>query len=1059
MSRYGFDRSKERRADQDDPKDDKERDRGTDRSASTRGRDYDRTMHPPLPSSAPPSLRDKVGSFIAKRQETAPMKTPRNVRTYTPSPEREKDKPKKHGYDEGEWNNADEARQWYEGGDEFGGGDGGAGLEGAQLDGAYTKQRLKEREQSMLKSMQGRVNVKNLRAQQRNEDANRWEESRMHAAGAMEAADMEQIDDDLEAGMVRLVAKKPTPPFLSGGVQFTKRQELVLPVVATDCELYENAKKGSELLRFIRQMKDRQQADRDAVDDSGTQLGKIKNNGVDAAEQKREERRALRMQRKTMTEDEVQKEEVAAARKNASFSTMQGVRNTTAFYRQQIRDQRERLPIYHCRAELLQCLRENEIIVLVGETGSGKTTQIVQYLYESGYASPATATRKKRMIACTQPRRVAAVSVAERVADEVGCETGSTVGYSIRFEDCTSEDTLIKYMTDGVLLRESMRDPTLSQYSAVIMDEAHERSLNTDVLFGILKQCVGRRRDLKLIVTSATMDAERFCSFFTNCPLFQVPGRMFPVDTFYKQSNVADYVDAAVRQAIDIHTQAGANPGDILIFMTGQEEIEGAAAWIKKKLIEMDSPCSKTLMVLPIYSLLPSEMQAKIFNPAPPGIRKCIIATNIAETSLTVDGILYVIDTGFCKLKLFNPRTGMDSLCVFPESRAASNQRKGRAGRTGPGKCYRLFTEYQFNHEMLEMTVPEIQRTSLSSVILLLKSLGVKNLLHFEFMDPPPQENMAESMYFLWMIGALSDSGDLTTLGSEMNDFPVEPAMSKCIIESVQEGCADEMLTIVACLSSQASIFLRPKEQQDLADQMREKFVVSESDHLTLLNAFQMFKSNGRSQGWCNEHFMNFKALKRVEEVRVQLREILVKKRRKLASCDMDWDVLRRVLCSGFFAKCSRRRGVDEYITMLTSVRCWVHPSSSLFNGGSMPDYVIYHELIYTQKEYMNTVTVIDGRWMAEIAPKFFSVRGQEGQMFEPVAAVEEKRPEEKDLASLSNEKAIAAVLGKKKAQQIAEVGGGARRATTPRAAVDRRATPARTPAAGGATPRRKRFF
>eukprot|EP01059_Diplonema_ambulator_P033190 TRINITY_DN681_c1_g1_i2.p1 TRINITY_DN681_c1_g1~~TRINITY_DN681_c1_g1_i2.p1 ORF type:complete len:667 (+),score=249.44 TRINITY_DN681_c1_g1_i2:124-2124(+) len=652
------------------------------------------------------------------------------------------------------------------------------------------------------------------------------------------------------------------------------------------------------------------------------------------------------------------------------------------------------------------------------------------------------------MVGCTQPRRVAAMSVAKRVAEEVGCELGDKVGYSIRFEDCTSEGTLVKYMTDGVLLRETMRDPEINQYSAIIMDEAHERSLNTDVLFGILKACVGRRRDLKLIVTSATMDYDKFSNFFCNCPVFNIHGRTFPVDVFYQQTNVSDYVNSIVKQAITLHLTADA--GDILIFMTGQEEIEVTAMYIDKKLRESNPESADTLMILPIYSLLPSEMQAKIFDPAPPGVRKCIIATNIAETSLTVDGIYFVIDSGFCKLKVFNPKTGMDALQVFPESQAAARQRSGRAGRTGPGKCFRMFTEYQYNHEMLPMTVPEIQRTSLASVILLLKSLGVKNLLHFEFMDPPPQENMVNSMYQLWMLGALSDRGDLTQIGHDMNEFPVDPAMAKCLLFSCSddEECAEEVLTVVACLSSQSKIFLRPKQQEDLADQMREKFVVAESDHLTLLNAFQMFKMNGRSQRWCSDHFINYKAIKRVEEVRVQLREIMIKKKKKIKSCSPDWDPVKRALCAGFFTNCGKRRGVDDYYSMLTGVPCCVHPSSSLFNGGMMPDYVIYHELIYTQKEYMNTVTAIDGNWMVEIAPKFFEIRGERFRHAVKEEQEEGDEDDEKDLTELTNEGAIEAVLGKRKKpkQDIVEVGGGlGARAGLP---AGRKATPARTPSA-----------
>ncbi|KAJ9437278.1 putative pre-mRNA-splicing factor ATP-dependent RNA helicase mog-1 [Diplonema papillatum] len=1034
----------------------------------------DRSMAPP---GMRPSAHALASEFLKKRKLSTPVRKERgdrpgsrrdgdggssggNGRAYTPSPERDDNARRHKGYSAGEWVDKDEARMWYEGGDEFGGSADASELEGHSLESAYSKKRLEEREENMRKSMAGKVTVRTLRAEQRNAESKRWEESRMMSAGAMSAAEIERDDDVLDAAMVKLIVTKPSPAFLAGGASFSTRRELVLPVRDAGGELYDNAKKGSAILRFAREQRERQKADRDALDNTGTMVGNLVSGTGDTAAEYREERRRVLRERMKMSAEELQEEEKREAQQSASFNVKSDAGAATVEFRAKIKAQRESLPVYGSRDQFLRLIRENNVVVLVGETGSGKTTQIAQYLYEDGYAKPATEHAPRRVIACTQPRRVAAMSVAKRVSEEVGTELGDKVGYSIRFEDCTSENTLIKYMTDGVLLRETMRDPDVHHYSAVIMDEAHERSLNTDVLFGIMKTCVGRRRDLKLIVTSATMDADKFSSFFCNCPIFKIPGRTFPVEIFYQGANVADYVDRAVKQACEIHMTAG--KGDILIFMTGQEEIEVAAQWITSKLEEADPVYAETIMVLPIYSLLPSETQAKIFDTAPPGVRKCIIATNIAETSLTVDGIFYVIDTGFCKLKLFNPKTGMDALQVFPESQAAAKQRAGRAGRTGPGRCFRLFTEYQFHNEMLAMTVPEIQRTSLASVILLLKSLGVKNLLHFEFMDPPPQENMANAMYQLWMLGALSDEGELTATGHDMNEFPVDPAMAKCLLYSCsKEDCAEEMLTVISCMSSQSKIFSRPRQQEEVADQMREKFVVAESDHLTLLNAYQMFKMNGRSQRWCNDHFLNFKAIKRVEEVRVQLREIMQKKRKRVNSCGHDWDPVKKCLVAGYFPHCGQRRGVQEYYTMLTGVPCCVHPSSALFNGGTMPDYVVYHELIFTQKEYMSTVSAVDGIWLEEIAPTFFEVRRDRFAKAKKKAEDEAKRrhdergargagSDEEDLSAMSSERAIEAVLGKQKKpkQAIAEIGGKPTPGTA--AFASRRLTPARTPGTPG---------
>ncbi len=303
----------------------------------------------------------------------------------------------------------------------------------------------------------------------------------------------------------------------------------------------------------------------------------------------------------------------------------------------------------------MRIIRENQVIVVVGETGSGKTTQLAQFLHEDGYT-------QYGMIGCTQPRRVAAMSVAKRVSEEMECKLGGLVGYSIRFEDCTSHETKIKYMTDGVLLRESLNEGDLDRYSAIILDEAHERSLSTDVLMGLLRKILQRRRDLKLIVTSATMNADKFASFYGGAQTFTIPGRTFPVDVLFSKTPCEDYVDSAVKQALSIHLS---HPkGDILIFMTGQEDIEVTCQVISERLGQIDE--APPLLVLPIYSQMPADLQAKIFDAAENGERKCIVATNIAETSLTVDGIMYVVDAGYYKLKVYNPKVGMDSLQITP---------------------------------------------------------------------------------------------------------------------------------------------------------------------------------------------------------------------------------------------------------------------------------------------------------------------------------------------------------------------------------------------------------
>nr|CAD48140.1 hypothetical protein [Brugia malayi] len=437
---------------------------------------------------------------------------------------------------------------------------------------------------------------------------------------------------------------------------------------------------------------------------------------------------------------------------------------------------RKSLPVYTYRDEFIQAVHDHQVLIIEGETGSGKTTQLPQYLYEAGFCV------NKMKVGCTQPRRVAAMSVATRVAEEMGVKLGIEVGYSIRFEDCTSERTVVKYMTDGMLLREFLNEPDLASYSVIIIDEAHERTLHTDVLFGLVKDIARFRKDLKLLVSSATLDVEKFSTFFDDAPILRIPGRRFPVDIYYTKAPEADYLDAAMVSILQIHLTQPL-PGDILVFLTGQDEIET----LMESLLERTKYFGKKikeLIVLPIYANLPSDLQAKIFEPTPPNARKVVLATNIAETSVTIDGICYVIDPGFSKQNSFDARSGVEHLHVVTISKAAANQRAGRAGRTGPGKCFRLYTAWAYKNELEDQPIPEIQRTNLGNVVLMLKSLGIHDLVHFDYLDPPPQETLVIALEQLYALGALNHRGELTKLGRRMAEFPCDPCMSKMIIAS-----------------------------------------------------------------------------------------------------------------------------------------------------------------------------------------------------------------------------------------------------------------------------------
>ncbi|KAI1004527.1 Pre-mRNA-splicing factor ATP-dependent RNA helicase [Podosphaera aphanis] len=785
------------------------------------------------------------------------------------------------------------------------------------------------------------------RATQKQKDVDSWETNRMLTSGVAQRRDFgENFEEDDEAMRVHLLVHDLRPPFLDGRTIFSKQLEPVPAVRDAQSDMAVFSRKGSKVVKERRQQKERQKQAQEATNMAGTTLGNVL--GVQDDEGDRVELVQNGKEQKSSKFGQHMKNSEGASNFSQSKS---------------LKEQREFLPAFAVREDLLRVIRDNQVVIVVGETGSGKTTQLTQFLYEDGFG-------KNGLIGCTQPRRVAAMSVAKRVSEEMGCKLGSTVGYAIRFEDCTSKETIIKYMTDGVLLRESLNEPDLDRYSCVIMDEAHERALNTDVLMGLFKKVLARRRDLKLIVTSATMNSKRFSDFYGGAPEFFIPGRTFPVDVLFHRCPVEDYVDQAVQQVLAIHVSMDA--GDILVFMTGQEDIEVTCELVQERLNALNNP--PKLSILPIYSQMPADLQAKIFDKAAPGIRKVIVATNIAETSLTVDGIMYVVDSGYSKLKVYNPRMGMDTLQITPISQANASQRAGRAGRTGPGKAFHLFTEAAFKDELYIQTIPEIQRTNLSNTVLLLKWLGVKDLLDFDFMDPPPQDTITTSLFDLWALGALDNLGDLTEIGKKMTAFPMDPSLAKLLITSENYGCSEEMLTIVSMLSV-PNVFYRPKERQEESDAAREKFFVPESDHLTYLHVFSQWKANGYSDSWCIRHFLHPKSLRRANEIREQLLAIMKIQNMSMISCGTDWDVIRKCICSGYYHQAAKVKGIGEYVNLRTSVTVQLHPTSALYGLGYLPDYVVYHELILTSKEYMSTVTSVDPHWLAELGGVFYSVK------------------------------------------------------------------------------------
>lgn len=792
----------------------------------------------------------------------------------------------------------------------------------------------------------------------------RWEIRQMIASGVAKASDYPELEEDYNNALsgegqmeleedVDIEIRDEEPPFLAGQTKQSLELSPIRVVKAPDGSLNRAAMAGTSL---VKERKEIRQQEAEAAAQAAATNGK-----VDLASQwedpmadpdKRKFAADMRRTMQNRPSEAVPEWRQAIAPKNQSF----GKRTNMT-----IKQQRESLPVFAFREQLIKAVKENQIMIVVGETGSGKTTQLTQYLAEAGFAN-------EGVIGCTQPRRVAAMSVAKRVSEEVGCELGQEVGYTIRFEDCTSPATRIKYMTDGMLQREIVIDPDLKRYSVIMLDEAHERTIATDVLFALLKKATRRRPDLKIIVTSATLDADKFSAYFNECPIFTIPGRTFPVEILYSKDPESDYLDAALTTVMQIHIDEP--PGDILLFLTGQEEIDTSCEILFERMKAL-GPSVPELIILPVYSALPNEMQSRIFDPAPPGSRKVVIATNIAETSITIDHIYYVVDPGFVKQNAYDPKLGMDSLVVTPISQAQANQRAGRAGRTGPGKCFRLYTEAAYQTEMLPTSIPEIQRQNLSNTILLLKAMGINDLLHFDFMDPPPINTMLTALEELYALSALDDEGLLTRLGRKMADFPMEPSLSKVLIASVEMRCSDEMLSIVAMLNL-PNVFYRPKEKQTQADAKKAKFHDPNGDHLTLLNVYNAWKQSRYSKPWCAENFIQFRALTRARDVRNQIERIMQRFKYQVMSCGSDTNRVRQALCSGFFRNAARKDQQEGYRTLIEGTPVYLHPSSALL--GKHAEWVIYHTLVLTTKEYMHCTTSIEPKWLVDAAPTFFKV-------------------------------------------------------------------------------------
>lgn len=605
-----------------------------------------------------------------------------------------------------------------------------------------------------------------------------------------------------------------------------------------------------------------------------------------------------------------------------------------------------KLPIEGIRDSLMEFISRNQAMVIVGETGSGKSTRLPRYLYDEGYG-------EKGVIGCTQPRRAAAINLASTLRNDLG----TVVGHSVRFDNTTRWDTKIKYMTEGILLQEILGDGMLGKYSVIILDEAHERSTNLDISMGLLKPILKRRPDLKLIIMSATMDVQKLCSYF-GCPSFSIEGRSYPVDIQYLSVDVDDYIEWAVKKILHIHESC--REGDILVFVTGKEDVDGVVG-IVNHCIENNCFGGKEkrqgrlrLKVLPFHGQLSEEMQENVFK-VEKGVRRCIVSTNIAETSLTIPNIGYVVDTGLQKMSIYNYGSG-ESLVTVPVSQAGADQRAGRAGRTMAGVCYRMYTLSTYRNDLLRSSVPEIQRTNIYDVVLLLLRHGVKDVFGFDFVDSPSHELIQEALFLLHRLGAVCSTGLLTETGERMAELRMEPSLAKMVVSSVSYGAVDEVTTIASMLSAGEVFYKGFDKLSSLCDQ--------KCDFLTLLSIFNAFASQKNKAAWCNQMNLNEGVLRKAMETKKATLAVL-KERGISISSTKSSDVVRRCIVSSLHYNIARRTNM-EYVWLSNFRVCTIHPSSVIKDDCS--EYVLFYKHLSTKTEYIYCCSSITPEMILEEA-------------------------------------------------------------------------------------------
>ena len=651
----------------------------------------------------------------------------------------------------------------------------------------------------------------------------------------------------------------------------------------------------------------------------------------------------------------------------------------------------ESLPIFERREEIGAAIRENQVVVVSGETGSGKSTQLPLIAMEQGYGVAG-------LIGHTQPRRIAARGVSARIASQLGCKLGTAIGYKMRFADETKPETLVKLMTDGILLAETQTDRFLDAYDLLIVDEAHERSLNIDFLLGYLKRILPKRPDFRLVITSATIDTARFAEHFTSdpenpTPIINVEGRTFPVEIVYKEVgseiDERDMHDQVINSCIEL---AQIDKGDMLVFLPTEKDIRNVAKKLRAAHFSGDSGNRQT-EILPLYARLTTDQQNQIFQPH--SHRRIVLATNVAESSITVPGIKYVVDTGTARISRYAPRSKVQRLPIEAVSQASANQRAGRCGRVEPGICVRLYSEEDYENRSA-FTTPEIRRTNLASVILQTLSLKLGDIEAFPFLDPPRPESIRDGYKTLFEIGAVDGAQLLTQLGRRLSKLPVDPRIGKIIFEADANGCLADVLVIAAALEIQDPR-QRPLDKQQAADTAHEQFADPQSDFMALLNLWNFFQeqkknlSNSRLRKCCQTNFLSYSLMQQWRDIYRQLRNMARESRLHIGDPKGDYEPIHKSLLAGFLSGVAMLEDRFEY-TGAGGVKFHLWPGSGVFAG--KPKWVIVSELVETTKRYGRTVAKVDPEWIESLAEHlvkrryddpFYSTKKQAAMAYENV--------------------------------------------------------------------------